>query len=163
VTRGFIDGAQQELLVAVQELDSRPIADDRGCGPAGTPAADGAPAQGAGRVVEIGGHTGQLQRHRLIPRRFQQRQLGQDPVGRVAVQLASQCQQPPLDQAFGQPVRLRVRDQRPTGRGWRSLGKIHFWTLFIGFHTTFLVQRWLGDEGMPHRYVDYRRPTGSPR
>ena len=35
------------------------------------------------------------------------------------------------------------------------LGKIHFWTLFIGFHTTFLVQHWLGVEGMPRRYADY--------
>jgi cytochrome c oxidase subunit 1 len=24
------------------------------------------------------------------------------------------------------------------------LGKIHFWMLFIGFHTTFLIQHWLG-------------------
>ncbi|WP_021597285.1 MULTISPECIES: cytochrome c oxidase subunit I [Actinomadura] len=43
-----------------------------------------------------------------------------------------------------------------TGRllheGW---GKVHFWTLFIGFHTTFLVQHWLGAEGMPRRYADY--------
>ncbi|QKW35473.1 cytochrome c oxidase subunit I [Actinomadura sp. NAK00032] len=43
-----------------------------------------------------------------------------------------------------------------TGRmlheGW---GRIHFWTLFIGFHTTFLVQHWLGAEGMPRRYADY--------
>ena len=37
------------------------------------------------------------------------------------------------------------------------LGKIHFWLLFIGFHTTFLVQHWLGVEGMPRRYADYRR------
>jgi cytochrome c oxidase subunit 1 len=29
------------------------------------------------------------------------------------------------------------------------LGKIHFWLLFIGFHTTFLVQHWLGHQGMP--------------
>jgi cytochrome c oxidase subunit 1 len=29
------------------------------------------------------------------------------------------------------------------------LGKVHFWTMFIGFHTTFLVQHWLGAEGMP--------------
>ena len=29
------------------------------------------------------------------------------------------------------------------------LGKIHFWLLFVGFHTTFLVQHWLGVEGMP--------------
>ncbi|GAB2860414.1 cytochrome c oxidase subunit I [Actinocorallia aurea] len=34
-------------------------------------------------------------------------------------------------------------------------GKIHFWTLFIGFHMTFLVQHWLGAEGMPRRYADY--------
>jgi cytochrome c oxidase subunit 1 len=35
------------------------------------------------------------------------------------------------------------------------LGRIHFWTLFVGFHTTFLVQHWLGVEGMPRRYADY--------
>jgi cytochrome c oxidase subunit I len=35
------------------------------------------------------------------------------------------------------------------------LARIHFWTLFVGFHTTFLVQHWLGAEGMPRRYVDY--------
>jgi cytochrome c oxidase subunit 1 len=35
------------------------------------------------------------------------------------------------------------------------LGKIHFWMLFIGFHTTFLIQHWLGVEGMPRRYADY--------
>ncbi|SCF24043.1 cytochrome c oxidase subunit 1 [Micromonospora viridifaciens] len=35
------------------------------------------------------------------------------------------------------------------------LGKMHFWTMFLGFHTTFLVQHWLGNEGMPRRYVDY--------
>jgi cytochrome c oxidase subunit 1 len=34
-------------------------------------------------------------------------------------------------------------------------GKVHFWLLFIGFHTTFLVQHWLGVEGMPRRYADY--------
>ncbi len=36
-----------------------------------------------------------------------------------------------------------------------KLGKLHFWTTFIGFHTTFLVQHWLGAEGMPRRYADY--------
>jgi len=36
-----------------------------------------------------------------------------------------------------------------------TLGKIHFWMLFIGFHTTFLIQHWLGVEGMPRRYADY--------
>ena len=35
------------------------------------------------------------------------------------------------------------------------LGKIHFWTLFVGFHLTFMVQHWLGNEGMPRRYADY--------
>jgi cytochrome c oxidase subunit 1 len=35
------------------------------------------------------------------------------------------------------------------------LGKIHFWMLFIGFHTTFLIQHWLGVIGMPRRYADY--------
>jgi cytochrome c oxidase subunit I len=37
------------------------------------------------------------------------------------------------------------------------LGKIHFWTLFVGFHTTFLVQHWLGAQGMPRRYADYAK------
>ncbi|MGW0588291.1 aa3-type cytochrome oxidase subunit I [Streptosporangium sp. NPDC002607] len=35
------------------------------------------------------------------------------------------------------------------------LGKIHFWTLFVGFHATFLVQHWLGAQGFPRRYADY--------
>ncbi|WP_433393473.1 aa3-type cytochrome oxidase subunit I [Micromonospora sp. KLBMP9576] len=35
------------------------------------------------------------------------------------------------------------------------LGKAHFWTMFIGFHGTFLVQHWLGNEGFPRRYADY--------
>jgi cytochrome c oxidase subunit I len=40
------------------------------------------------------------------------------------------------------------------------LGKIHFWTLFVGFHTTFLVQHWLGAAGMPRRYADYLARDG---
>jgi cytochrome c oxidase subunit 1 len=35
------------------------------------------------------------------------------------------------------------------------LGKLHFWTTFLGFHLTFLVQHWVGAEGMPRRYIDY--------
>jgi cytochrome c oxidase subunit I len=46
----------------------------------------------------------------------------------------------------------RVLDER--------LGKMHFWLLFIGFHTTFLVQHWLGVEGMPRRYSDYLPEDG---
>ncbi|WNM32233.1 cytochrome c oxidase subunit I [Streptomyces sp. Li-HN-5-11] len=40
------------------------------------------------------------------------------------------------------------------------LGKIHFWTLFVGFQTTFLVQHWLGEMGMPRRYADYLAADG---
>ncbi|MCG5215559.1 aa3-type cytochrome oxidase subunit I [Streptosporangium soli] len=40
------------------------------------------------------------------------------------------------------------------------LGKLHFWTLFIGFHTTFLVQHWLGVIGFPRRYADYSVADG---
>ena len=35
------------------------------------------------------------------------------------------------------------------------LSMIHFAMLFVGFHTTFLVQHWLGVAGMPRRYADY--------
>jgi cytochrome c oxidase subunit 1 len=35
------------------------------------------------------------------------------------------------------------------------LGKVHFWLTVIGFHTTFLIQHWLGTRGMPRRYADY--------
>ncbi|GAA1445104.1 aa3-type cytochrome oxidase subunit I [Leifsonia poae] len=40
------------------------------------------------------------------------------------------------------------------------LGKWHFWLLFIGFHTTFLVQHWLGVIGMPRRYATYLPTDG---
>ena len=35
------------------------------------------------------------------------------------------------------------------------LASWHFWLLFIGFHTTFLIQHWLGVQNMPRRYADY--------
>jgi len=35
------------------------------------------------------------------------------------------------------------------------LGKVHFWLTVIGFHTTFLIQHWIGTRGMPRRYADY--------
>ena len=40
------------------------------------------------------------------------------------------------------------------------LGKLHFWLVFFGFHLTFLVQHWLGVEGMPRRYADYLASDG---
>jgi cytochrome c oxidase subunit 1 len=40
------------------------------------------------------------------------------------------------------------------------LGKLHFWMVFFGFHITFLVQHWLGVEGMPRRYADYLASDG---
>jgi cytochrome c oxidase subunit 1 len=40
------------------------------------------------------------------------------------------------------------------------LGKVHFWLTFIGFHSTFLVQHWLGTKGMPRRYADYLTSDG---
>jgi cytochrome c oxidase subunit 1 len=39
-------------------------------------------------------------------------------------------------------------------------GKVHFWLTFVGFHMTFLVQHWLGNEGMPRRYADYLPTDG---
>jgi cytochrome c oxidase subunit I len=36
-----------------------------------------------------------------------------------------------------------------------TLGKWHFWLVFIGFNMTFLVQHWIGVEGMPRRIANY--------
>ncbi|WP_433497129.1 aa3-type cytochrome oxidase subunit I [Sphaerimonospora sp. CA-214678] len=41
-----------------------------------------------------------------------------------------------------------------------KIGKLHFWTLFFGFHLTFLVQHWLGVIGFPRRYADYSPVDG---
>ena len=40
------------------------------------------------------------------------------------------------------------------------LGRLHFWTTFVGFHLTFLIQHWLGNMGMPRRYPDYLPTDG---
>jgi len=41
-----------------------------------------------------------------------------------------------------------------------SLGKIHFWLLFIGFHMTFLIQHWAGVVALPRRYRTYLEEDG---
>jgi cytochrome c oxidase subunit 1 len=40
------------------------------------------------------------------------------------------------------------------------LAKVHFWLTMVGFHMTFLVQHWLGNEGFPRRYADYQEVDG---
>jgi cytochrome c oxidase subunit I len=35
------------------------------------------------------------------------------------------------------------------------IGKFQFWLMFIGFNMTFLVQHWIGVEGMPRRVANY--------
>ena len=40
------------------------------------------------------------------------------------------------------------------------LGKIHFWLLFVGFHTTFLIQHWIGVMGGVRRYATYLPEDG---
>jgi cytochrome c oxidase subunit I len=49
-----------------------------------------------------------------------------------------------------------------TGKMLNSrIGKIQFWIMFIGFHMTFLVQHWMGVEGMPRRIANYPYLAGN--
>jgi cytochrome c oxidase subunit 1 len=51
-----------------------------------------------------------------------------------------------------------------TGRMMNDrLGKVHFWTLFFGFHLTVPRAALAGQRGMPRRYADYSTRTASPR
>ncbi len=64
----------------------------------------------------------------------------------------------------------RVRDVRRASTSGGRSGRarcstsvwaiVHFWMLFIGFHMTFLIQHWLGVEGMARRYADYSAADG---
>ncbi|WP_409330683.1 cytochrome c oxidase subunit I [Trujillonella humicola] len=40
------------------------------------------------------------------------------------------------------------------------LSRLQFWLTFVGFHGTFLIQHWLGDEGFPRRYANYQPGDG---
>jgi cytochrome c oxidase subunit 1 len=41
-----------------------------------------------------------------------------------------------------------------------SLGKVHFWLMFIGFNVTFFPMHFLGMDGMPRRIADYSPTAG---
>jgi cytochrome c oxidase subunit I len=48
-----------------------------------------------------------------------------------------------------------------TGRMFsESLGKLSFWTMFVGFNVTFLIQHSAGLSGMPRRVYDYPEGAG---
>ena len=48
-----------------------------------------------------------------------------------------------------------------TGRMFsEALGKLSFWTMFVGFNVTFLIQHSAGLSGMPRRIYDYPEGLG---
>src|SRR6478609_2090837 len=74
------------------------------------------------------------------------------------MKVVQKCSRPSLSSTFAgiyfwfPKMTGRVLDER--------LGRLHFWTTFIGFHITFLIQHWLGVIGMPRRYADYLPTDG---
>jgi cytochrome c oxidase subunit 1 len=63
--------------------------------------------------------------------------------------------------AFGMFAALYYWFPKLTGRMLsESLGKVSFWLVLIGFHTTFLVQHSAGLSGMPRRIFEYQESSG---
>ena len=64
--------------------------------------------------------------------------------------------------AHGRALLLVPEDHRP--HVLRALGKLSFWTMFVGFNVTFLIQHSAGLSGMPRRIYDYaEHPAGSDK
>jgi cytochrome c oxidase subunit 1 len=63
--------------------------------------------------------------------------------------------------AFGFFAGLYFWYPKVTGRRLNeALGKIHFWTMFVGFNLTFWPHHLLGLRGMPRRVADYSPTAG---
>jgi len=63
--------------------------------------------------------------------------------------------------AFGLMAGLYYWFPKLTGRMFsEALGKLSFWTMFVGFNLTFLIQHSAGLSAMPRRVYDYPEGTG---